>query len=642
MSHRSPDHPPASEPGADRRPDRTGRWERSGRVLLRRVVLGVGLAEQGLFDRTVEILDDTHPRLRRHPMVEEVEPVLPGFLANLGLARILCGGFGAAEDHLSEARSLARERGLGLLELVTRQNLGCLALRRGDTATAITTFVDLAHRLPADRREALCADLAEALLAEGRWEEAARTLADGPWSHGRSSQPVTLLVEAKLRLLRGDRYRATELARRVRCSHGPGSLWYRLADRVERAAERSCPSPLSRARTALELRRPLSASLPTPRVTAAHRALDRLTESPWTAVDDRHVSRAGLEAALSRGDLPAAVEWAERVDPPTVPVPPASPQVERYREALARGRERHCLVHARRWELTRYARGVPRPPAHGPVGARLSELSEDRAFVRLVGVAGDVVALVVVKGGVHTRPLGPVTAVARALGAPDRTSLRPLAPVLSLVGDLPLVIAADPRLGDPLWGALPDLIGRPLSLVPSARAWIDRAERPLPRWERVLLASGPDPSGALRETAELVSVHPGARSLIGERARVRDVVAGSAGSDLVHLSGHGRISERSLSLSSVTLADGPLLACDLASVRPAPTVVVITACRAGGFASALLAAGTRAVVASPAPVRDSGTGRAVADFHRALTAGVAVPEAVAEHLGRLGFVCLGA
>ncbi|WP_306367316.1 CHAT domain-containing protein [Nocardiopsis sp. CC223A] len=665
------------------------------------MILGVDLAERGLFDQTVEILDGTHARLRRHPLAEEAAPVLPGFLANLGLARILCGGFGAAEDHLEEARSLARERNLDLLELVTRQNLGCLTLRRGDPAGAIAVFTDLAHRLPADRREALCTDLAEALLAEGRLEEAALTLADGPWAHGRSAQPVTLLVEAKLRLLRGDRYRARELVRRVQDAHGPGSLWFRLAVRVEAMADRVCAAPLERlytspqerAHAALELRRPLSVSRPVPRLVAAHRAVDvrlppwppaprmpggprvvhgshpartpratggprtahgrqetsgpRVTHEsqeigdPWAAcagpaggdphvAGDPQVVRAGVEVALARGDLRGALEWAEFSVPPEprVPAGRCDPVVERYREALANGRDRHCLVYARRWERARYARGVPDREC-GPVGARLSGLLADRAFVRLV-VVGEVVALVVVDGRVHARSLGPPARVARGVAAA-------LAPVLALVRDRPLVIAADPRLGHPPWGALPGLRGRPVAVVPSARSWVDRAARPLPHWRRVLLASGPTPRGAAREVADLGGVHSGAR----RAARVHEVAAGAAGCDLVHLSGHGRVAERSPLLSSVALADGPLLALDLVSAAP-PEVVVLTSCGAGRFAGALLAAGVRAVVASPAPVRDAGTGRAVAGFHRALAAGAAPPEAVAAHLGRHGFVCLGA
>ncbi|MFL1429729.1 MULTISPECIES: CHAT domain-containing protein [unclassified Nocardiopsis] len=347
-------------------------------------------------------------------------------------------------------------------------------------------------------------------------------------------------------------------------------------------------------------------------------------------VGDPQVARAGLEAALAGGDLCGALEWAEFSVPAPPPVPAGwgDPVVERYRQALANGRDRHCLVHARRWERARYARGVPEREC-GPVGARLSALLDGRAFVRLV-VVGEVVALVVVDGRVYARSLGTAARVARGFAAA-------LAPVTALVGDRPLVIAADPRLGHPAWGALPGLRGRSVAVVPSARAWVDRVVRPLPRWRRVLLAAGTAPRGAVREVADLGRVHPRAR----RTGRVREVAAGAAGCDLVHLSGHGRVAERSPLLSSVALADGPLLAVDLVSAAP-PEVVVLTSCGAGRFAGSLLAAGVRAVVANPAPVRDAGTGRAVAGFHRALAAGAAPPEAVAAHLGRLGFVCLGA
>ncbi|MFD6096466.1 CHAT domain-containing protein [Nocardiopsis flavescens] len=622
----SPCPSPVSSPSVDWRPGRNGRVERSGRLLLRRVVAGVDLAKRGRFERTVEILDDTHPRLRRHPLARESAPVLPGFLANLGLAHILRGGFGAARDHLEEARSLAADRRLHLLELVTRQNLGCLALRGGDSAGAVATFTDLAHRLPADRREALCTDLAEALLAEGHLEEAARTLADGPWAHGRSAQAATLLVEAKLRLLRGDRYRARELVRRVRGAYGAGSLWHGLAERVEAMADQVCAAPRVRAHAELELRRPLSVCRPLPPLVAAHRAVEARPE-PWAAPRDPQVARAGLEAALARGDLAAALEWAERAVP-AAPGAVGGPVVERYRAALAQGRDRHCLVYARRWERSRYARRLPERE-HGPVGGRLAGLLEGRAFVRLA-VAGEVVALVVAGGRVHALPLGAPAAVARDLAGA-------LAPVLELAGERPLVIAADPRLGRPQWGTLPGLRDRPVAVVPSARAWADRVARPLPRWRRVLLVSGPGPRGAAREVADLAGIHARARTA----TRVGEAVSGAAGCDLVHLAGHGRVSERSPLLSSVALDDGPLLALDLVSAPP-PEVVVLTSCGAGRFAGALLSAGVRAVVANPAPVLDSGTGRAVAGFHRALAAGAAPPEAVAAHLGRLGFVCLGA
>ena len=54
---------------------------------------------------------------------------------------------------------------------------------------------------------------------------------------------------------------------------------------------------------------------------------------------------------------------------------------------------------------------------------------------------------------------------------------------------------------------------------------------------------------------------------------------------------------------------------------------------------ALLAQGTRTVVASPVPVDDESTGAAMRSFHRALAAGTDVSEAVSDHLGHIGFCC---
>ncbi|MFW6642332.1 CHAT domain-containing protein [Nocardiopsis algeriensis] len=655
--------------------------EPSGRVLLERVSLGVKLAEDGMFDVSADLLDDTHLRLRRHPVARSA-PVLPAVLVNLGLSQILCGRFSQARDHLAEARALSREHGLELLGLVAVQNLGCLDLARGDIPSALTTFLGLAHRLPRERREALHVDLAEALLAEGMVEEAARTLADGPWSHGRSAQASTLLVEAKLCLLRGDRFRSVELARRVRGAFGRGSLWHGLATRLERTASRRAPSPVGSARTSLEIRLPLAAASPPPPLAAAHRVLDALEAAvrapvgrgapvpgPWLtgAAGDAHVARAGLECALAAGDPATALEWTELdrfADMPRTRVPDVL--TDRYRAALARGQGNRASIHALRWERTRRRAAlagapVAVPPAE-PVAGRLLERLGDRAFLRLTRSGQEAVALVAAAGRVHARPLGPLPRVARALAR--LTLPRPLpgtaeppvhgllAPVLPLIGERPLVAAADTCLGDPPWGALPDLRGRPVTMVPDARFWLRRSSRPLRALDRVLLAAPGEPPGALAEATALASVRPGALLLTGENARCEDVLAALGTSDLAHLAGHGRVPERAPMLSSVGMSDGPLLACDLSGPASAPEVVVLSACWTGrlrdlsgaplGFAGALLGAGTRMVVACPAPVRDAGTGAAMLAFHRDLAAGVPVPEAVAARLGNLGFSCLGA
>ncbi|WP_019609672.1 CHAT domain-containing protein [Nocardiopsis sp. CNS-639] len=663
---------------------------RSGRSLLARVSHGVRLAQGGMFEQTAALLDEAHRRLLGHPVAESAT-VMPGVLLNLGLAQTLCGRFPQAEEHLREARSLARERRLPLMGLVIDQNLGCLSLYRGDAPAAIATFHGLTDRLPSERREALHVDLAEALLAEGLVEEAATALADGPWAGGSSAN--ALLVEAKLRLLRGDHRHTVELTRRVRHSFGTGSLWYRLATRLERMALREgrTTSPVARARNALAVRAPLAA----PRSSgkgAAHLALDildahaRLAPGPWLAgaVSDPHVVRAGLESALRAGEAATALEWAElartwaapHVPGPGVRTPATASLADRYRAALVRGRDPHVLarrLESARWQAHHQTPGARRTPAPAPVAGALLERLDDRAFVRYTRADGKAVALVAAAGRVHARVLGPLPRVARAMArfvhpvafaqegceareAAEDAARVLLEPLLALVGDLPLVVAGDSYLGDPPWGMLPALRGRPLNLVPGAGFWLDRTRSgvPVPRPpERVLLVAAPEPDGAAREVAELADVYPGARVLRADRALRSDVLSALGRADLVHLAGHGRVPGRSPMLASVGLGDGPLLACDLAGLAETPDTVVLSTCwsgrgfadRAGaplGFTGALLAAGVRTVVASPVPVRDAGTAGAMRLFHRALAAGVPAPEAVAVHLGRTGFCCFGA
>ncbi|OLT25049.1 CHAT domain-containing protein [Nocardiopsis sp. CNR-923] len=664
-----------------------------------------------MFETTADLLADTHRRMRGHP-VAEAAPVLPGVLVNLGLAQTMCGRFGQAGDHLAEAHALTREHGLPLLGMVARQNQGCLALYRGDTATAIDTFLALLPELPPDRSEALHVDLAEALLSEGLVEEAAAALDEGPCTEDGSATATALLVEAKLRFLEGDRRRAAELTRRVRGTFGRGSLWFRLATRLEGVVLASGPpgrattGPVSRARDRLRIRLPGTAN--DTGCPASRRALDVLAGGAardavpvpgrWlgAAAHDPHVVRAGLESALRAGAPATALEWAELTRTwaaPRVPGPhePDTPTLTAlagdYRAALALGRGPATARRARLWEAARWracraaSTAAPTAPPGPVAGALLARIGSDRAFVHLTWAGDDAVGLVAVAGRIHARPLGPVGYAVRALArfthalpepacrsraaevraAAAEVSRVLVAPLLPLVGDRPLVLAADPRLGDPPWGMLPALCGRPVNLVPTARFWVERADRwrrtrtgsPRPPTGRVLLVAAPAPEGARREVATLARVYPRARVLGGDEAGRTRVVEGFADADVVHLAGHGHVPDRVPLLASVDLVDGPLLARDLGVLTAAPDLVTLSTCWNGrgfggvtgtpsGFVGALHARGVRTVVASPVPVRDAEAEGAMVSFHRAVTEGVPVSEAVALHLGRAGFCCFGA
>jgi hypothetical protein len=369
----------------------------------------------------------------------------------------------------------------------------------------------------------------------------------------------------------------------------------------------------------------------------------------------------------------------------------------RYRDALANGSGPAAGDYARRWGSAQWRlspRATGRSREHpGPVLGPLLSSLRGRAFVHYTVAGTEAVALVAVDGKVHKRCIGPLKQVRRTLRAfihelsaplplgrsaeavdvravpppnTDRAPTRPgsepggasaalvsdtlLGPLLPLIGERPLVVTGDSYLGDLPWGLLPALWGRPLRLVPTARSW---AEPPPARsgGGRVLLACGPPPGEARKEVAALARVHSGA--LVLEQARRGPLLAELARADLAHLAGHGHRADASTPmLSRLQLCDGPLLACDLLPLPSAPALVVLSACwggngfggsggRPSGFVGALLARGTRTVVASPVPVDDARTGAAMQGFHRALRAGTDVSEAVSEHLGHIGFCCYG-
>lgn len=590
----------------------------TARPLLSRISLGVGLAGAGRVEEGVTLLENLHRSLRGHP-VSEIPSVLPGVLVDLGLAQALAGRFGAAAERLEEARSLAASRNLVLLDTVARQNQGCLALYRGETAEAIGTFRELVPVVPERRREALRTDLAEALLAGGLIEEAGRTLAESPWRDGEPGSARTL-VEAGFHLSCGDHRAALHLARRVRLRTGRGTAWHRLASRLERVALRAPGRPTGRVR----------ASSPSER----RRSTDSGLPRSGPAAHDLPLVRAGLERALAHGDPSSALEWAEGLRP----------------AAMAR---------------LRRGRSAPPPPGtvNEPVRERLFASLDGRAFVHYVAAEHRALALVAVAGRVHSVSLGPLLRIRRLLAhmrytytstvteeAPPRVPAEVgralLDPILPLVGARALVVTGEPYLGDPPWGLFPGARDRPITVVATARARVERSPARDPR--RVLLAAAAGPEGAGTEVRALSGLHPKAR--IMRSVRRGRLLAALAGADLAHLAGHGRVDENAPLRPRMELSDGPLLPRDLTRLPSAPRTVVLATCWGGhgflsgqggpgGFAGALTSLGTRTVVASPLPVPDGPTGEAAHDFHRALREGTDPSEAVSAHLGRVGFCC---
>ncbi|WP_262402980.1 CHAT domain-containing protein [Actinomadura sp. CNU-125] len=239
-------------------------------------------------------------------------------------------------------------------------------------------------------------------------------------------------------------------------------------------------------------------------------------------------------------------------------------------------------------------------------------------------------------------------------GAADRLDRTLLAPLRDVLGDRDLVIApAGPLHGLP-WPALPSLAERPVTVVPSARAWLRARTSPEPRpGGHVLLVAGPGLEHAAREVASLRRLHPDARVLHGPRARAEAVRDALDGASLAHLAAHGEFREGNALFSRLRLADGPLLVHDLDELSAPPALVVLSACDIGrgdegdavlGMAGVLLALGTATVIASVTPIRDAAAPAFMSAFHTGLAAGLPPSHALAaapSTPGVLGVLCMG-
>ncbi|MCU1687353.1 MAG: hypothetical protein JWQ81_8092 [Amycolatopsis sp.] len=330
------------------------------------------------------------------------------------------------------------------------------------------------------------------------------------------------------------------------------------------------------------------------------------------------------------------------------------------------------------WYTSRWGR--PRPVcAPAEVAAELGE----RVLVSLV-TDGVALAAVVVRDGKFRRvklgPLAEIVEAAKQLHA-DLDALAPdqlpaplveavtgsahrradtlnkliVEPLLELIGDRELVIVPIGPLYALPWGVLPGLRGKPLSIAPSATAWVSASVRP--HNETVLLAGGPGVPGAIGEVRKLRSVYPHAILIDGTRATSAAVLAALDGAGTAHLVAHGAHEPANALFSRLELVDGPLYAHETARLTEPPEQVVLASCElamshirpgeeALGFAGTLLASGSRTVIGAVARVGDMAAAAAMADLHGLLAAGtptaVALAEAIAVDPLRRPFLCLGA
>ena len=248
-------------------------------------------------------------------------------------------------------------------------------------------------------------------------------------------------------------------------------------------------------------------------------------------------------------------------------------------------------------------------------------------------------------------------AVARsAITRADRLNALLLRPLLDLVGDRELVLVPLGGMFAVPWSVLPALRGRAVSVAPSATAWVN-ASLVVPHGGRVVLVRGPGLPDGLAELTALRAIYPDAVVLDGPAATAAAVLAAMDGADLVHVAAHGVHEPGNALFSRLELADGGLLAHEVARLRRPPRHIVLAACelalgrvRQGdevlGFAGAMLAAGSGTEVAAVSRVGDRATAAAMADYHARLAAGARPASALAEVTAadplHRPFVCLGA
>lgn len=310
----------------------------------------------------------------------------------------------------------------------------------------------------------------------------------------------------------------------------------------------------------------------------------------------------------------------------------------------------------------------------GPV----DELSRWRAAARFA------LSRLVTRTGSRASRLTAALLLERAVVAADRFLFRPLRVDLEGAfssGGEELVIVPTGVLHSLPWAMLPSLRGRAVSLAPSLALVLDRyrAARSFPgrRDGATVLVAGPGVASAGAEVAALAHLYPAAQVLAGREATARRVACAMNGAATAHLVAHGRFRADNALFSALDMADGPLTVFDLEAIGEPPDLLVLSSCDAGrsdvqpgdelmGVAATMLSLGSRAIVASVAPVPDAGAPAVMTAFHEALLAGRSASSALAvaqstfavttlepgeladgssagmSALAAAGFVCLGA
>ncbi|WP_328618315.1 CHAT domain-containing protein [Amycolatopsis sp. NBC_00355] len=505
------------------------------------------------------------------------------------------------------------------------------------------------------------------------------------------------MLAVRLDIRRGNLQRAAETLQKV---PRPGQLTpidYRMLRRLCRAELAVAQG--SRAKALTEIRSGLT------ELDAVRDRMGGLDLVSGTALHGQELADLAVKLVLERSDARRLFVWLERTRAQTYRYEPLSAgtdpelaarvaevrglgqaiqeaQHDGHPIAGLRAKYNERLREAQRlgWHTGRWGR--PRPLAGlSEVAGQLGE----RAMVSFAA-SGDELVAVVVAGGecrlVRLGSAGDAAESARVLNvdldalAPDnlperlaevvmvsarkqadRLDAQLIQPLEKLFGDRDLVIVPTGPLYAVPWGVLPGLRGRPTVVAPSATAWLAAERTKLSRARKIVLVRGPGLAGARGELEKLTTHYRTATTMTGAKATVKSVLRAMDGAKLAHFAAHGAHEPENALFSRLELADGALFGHEMAGLRQPPRQVVFAACElalnrirpgdeALGFASALLASGSRTVIAPLSRVGDLASAAAMDDYYRALAVrdspSLALADAIAVDPFRRPFVCLGA
>jgi tetratricopeptide (TPR) repeat protein len=391
--------------------------------------------------------------------------------------------------------------------------------------------------------------------------------------------------------------------------------------------------------------------------------------------DGARLAGLALRHAVRRGDARLFLTWSERWRGTVLRVSPVRPPADselvadlaalrNVRARLDSALDTRSAPPALERERRRLEAAVRQRVLHTPALAagqaesfRTADLLDqlgEADLVELTDVDGQLHAVVAAGGRLRLVQVGPTQAAVHSLAhalfalrregaarGSHRLDLTEIGRRLeqSLLGESvrllrggPVVVVPNGKLHAVPWALMPSLRNRPVSVTPSASAWLRARRTARPEDDRVVLVGGPRLLTGHAEVRHLATRYPDAVVLADGEATADRVMAAMDGAWLVHMAAHGTFRGDSPLFSAIELDDGPLTVYDLEQLKQAPYRVVLSSCDSAvgaavgadellGLVSALITQGSAGVVASVVPVNDPATVPLMTALHKHLQAG---------------------